>query len=107
MTTFCTVLITIAVCAAAYGMWHLFTRRDHRGGHARADVMHSPYALAERVERECEQQEAERQDTGKHHIRTDPRRLPGAGLLSGDAPLLSGYACTVATSTPSSARTRR
>jgi hypothetical protein len=99
MTTLCTVLITIAACAVAYGIWHLFTCRDHRGGHARADVMHSPYTLAERVEREWEQRDAERQDTGKHHIRVGPDELSDTGLLSGDVSLLSGYACTV-TSVP-------
>lgn len=99
MTTLYTVLITIAACAVACAIWHLFTCRDHRGGHARADVMHSPYTLAERVEREWEQRDAERQDTGKHHIRTGPNGLSSTGLLSGDVSLLSGYACTVASTT--------
>ena len=52
--------------------------------------MYSPYALAERVERERAQHTNQQRDTGKHHI--NPARNPRAiGLPAGELPLLSGY----------------
>lgn len=90
MAMFNAVLVSITCCAAIQVFWHLFTCRSHRGEHARADVMYSPYALAERVQRERTQERMAQRDTGKHHI--DPSRNPLiTGLLSGDLPLLSGY----------------
>lgn len=82
----CSVLITLAACVAAFCAWHLFERRDHRGGHARHDAMHSPYAVAERIATEVAR---EQNDTGRHHLR---RRVDERAsiLLSGEMPLLCG-----------------
>jgi hypothetical protein len=84
------IVISLATCVGVQAAWHLFTCRSHRGGHARADVMYSPYTLAERVERERSQDANQQRDTGKHHI--NPPRSPHAvGLSAGELPLLSGY----------------
>jgi hypothetical protein len=84
------VLISFMSWVAIQVAWHFFICRSHRGGHARADVMYSPYALAERVERERSQHANQQRDTGKHHI--DPARSPHAvGLSAGELPLLSGH----------------
>lgn len=77
------VLITLGSCAAIEIAWRMFTRRSHRGGHARADDMYSPYTLAARVELERSRDDDQRRHTGKHHA---------VEMLSGELPLLSGYA---------------
>jgi hypothetical protein len=77
------VLITLGSCAAVEIAWRLFTRRNHRGGHARTDEMYSPYTLAARVARERSQDDELLRHTGKHQA---------VEMLSGELPLLSGYA---------------
>jgi hypothetical protein len=46
--------------------------------------------LAERVERERNQCENQRRDTGKHHINPHPSAR-AVGTPQGELPLLSGY----------------
>jgi hypothetical protein len=78
------VVVAVACCVAVQVAWYLFTCRAHRGEHARADLVYSPYALAERVRRE------QARPPGRHQL--DPRRDPRpTGLLSGDVRLYSGY----------------
>jgi hypothetical protein len=95
------VLITLMACAAVFGAWHWFERRDHRGGHARHDAMHSPSAVAERVAtesaRECR--------GGRHQLRSQADG-PAPMLLSGETPLLSGYVPQHAGHAPRHARVR-
>jgi hypothetical protein len=76
------VLVSVACCVAVHVAWHVFTCRGHRGAHARADVMYSPYVLAERVRRE------RLGNLGRHHL--DPGSAT-TGLLSGEVLLLSGH----------------
>lgn len=66
MATCVAVLITLAGSAGVYGAWHVFERRDHRGGHARHDALNSPYAVADRIAAECAH---DRYETGRHHLR--------------------------------------
>lgn len=85
------VLISLGSCAVLHIAWHLFIRRSHRGEHARADEMYSPYALAVRVEREWSQPDKwQGRFTGNHDVGPD-RDVFVVGMLSGELPLLSGY----------------
>jgi hypothetical protein len=90
MVTYVAVLITLVGSAGVYGAWHWFERREHRGGHARHDALNSPYAVADRIARECANDRARRRGTGRHHLREHPDAATTA-LLSGEMPLLSGY----------------
>jgi hypothetical protein len=89
MTDAYLVLITFASCAVMYGAWHWYERRSHRGGHARYDIAHSPYVLAERVEKEWAQVASARQAAGRHHLHARSQQV-SAWLLAGETPLLSG-----------------
>lgn len=82
MSTIDAVLLSVVACAGIQVAWHLFTLRSHRGEHARADALYSPYTLAERLEKE----RRESHELGKHHIRTN-----GSGVASRELPLLCGY----------------
>jgi hypothetical protein len=83
MNTLNAVLLSIVVCAGIQVAWHLFTLRSHRGEHARADALYSPYSLVARIE----QERRELCDSGKHHIRAGE----SPAMARQDLPLLSGY----------------